>query len=197
MIRPVVRDSLSAWVDESVFSHPEQGFYLLAATIADPAACVPLRAELRSLLARRSPRLHWRDEPPARQLFIAARMASYGLAHTVVVGAPLDRRKSERARRFCLEALLLNLQAAGVRQVWIESRGPIENDRDRSMVNAMRAKHLLTAPLVVDFAQPIQEPMLWIPDAVAGAVAGARRGSGSEPRELFGDAVTEIAVAVR
>jgi len=196
MIRLMVGDSLAAWVDESIFAHPEQGFYVLAATVAAPVECESLRVVLRSLLARRADRLHWRRETPARQLLIAAEIARHNVAHTVVVGAPLDQRKQERARRYCLETLLPHLQSAGVGQVWIENRGPVENGRDRAMANAARAKHILAGPLRVDFAKPLVEPMLWIPDAVAGAFAGARRSTDSEPFKLLEHAVTQLSVTV-
>ncbi len=44
------------------------------------------------------------------------------------------------------------------------------------MVASMRSSGMLTASLHVMFARPLDEPMLWIPDAVAGAIAAAVKG---------------------
>ncbi|WP_433011878.1 hypothetical protein [Kribbella sp. CA-294648] len=54
--------------------------------------------------------------------------------------------------------------------------------RDRSLVDSARRTGLLSGRLAVDFALPVQEPMLWLPDAVAGAVTAAQLG---EPRWLL------------
>jgi hypothetical protein len=46
----------------------------------------------------------------------------------------------------------------------------------------------------VDFAYSRNEEMLWIPDAVAGAVSMARQGRESHVRLAFGELIDEIDV---
>jgi hypothetical protein len=172
---------------------PEQdGLYLLAATVARPRACDPVRDSLRELLLKGAQRIHWRDESTPRRLKIASAIADHDLLHVIVVGAPIDARKQERARRRCMERLVFELGVLSVSQVWLETRTRSLNDRDRRMFAALHAKHAMPADLRIDFALPTAEPMLWVADAVAGSIGQARRGVGRDVRDALGHGVTEI-----
>lgn len=189
--------TLHAWVDESMHvagRSLDEGVYLLAATVADIDHVAEIRDRLRSLLMGKNQRLHWRDESSKRRRTIAATIAEYEIAHTVVIGTPLNQHKQERARRICMELLLMELDRRGVQQVWIESRKTNQDSRDLKMVDAVRSKSLISAALRLDFAQPTAEPMLWIPDAVAGALGAALKSADALPRELLAAAVTELPV---
>ncbi|MEU4396433.1 hypothetical protein [Kribbella sp. NPDC023855] len=181
--RPPV-SALSAWIDESIIvggnQHP--GAYTLASVVADPAAADDLRDVLRSLRERKLRRLHWTSESAKRRDLIAHAIAGLDVAAVVALGTPVHRKKQERARRCCLECLLYELEDFGVTQAWFESRAALLDGRDRSLVDSARRTGLLSGRLSVDFALPIQEPMLWLPDAVAGAVTAAQLG---EPRWLL------------
>jgi hypothetical protein len=176
--------TLSAWIDESLIidSRDVPDTYTLAAVVADQDDCDDLRATMLDLAVRPRVRLHWVAESAKRRDLIAHRISTLDIAAIVTVGAPMDRSKQERARRCCLECLLYELDRFGVTQVWLESRAASQDRRDRRLVDSARDKGLISRELSVDFAQPVQEPMLWLPDAVAGAVAAARRG---EPRWLL------------
>lgn len=50
---------------------------------------------------------------------------------------------------------------------------------DARLVKALRGKRSISPSIRVEFARPKDEPMLWIPDAVAGAVNGAQSGRAS------------------
>jgi hypothetical protein len=186
--------ALHAWVDESMqMPGPERdGLYLLAAAVASPATCDPMRESLRELILKGAQRLHWRDESAPRRAKIASAIADHDLVHVVVVGAPIDTKRQERARRQCLERLVFELGILDVSQVWLESRTQSLNDRDRRMFAALHAKHAMPAELHIDFASPAEEPMLWVADAVAGAVGQARRGIGLDVREALGQGIDEI-----
>jgi hypothetical protein len=168
---------LHAFVDESMrLTSDTQGTYLLAAVVCHLAACDPVREMLRSLRYRRQPRLHWHAEEGPRKIKIAESIGALALPATVVVGMPLSKSKQERARAKCMEALLPELEAQGVGQVWLEARTRSLVRRDMRLVDAQRSQRLITAAIRVDTARPSEEPMLWLPDAVAGAVAAARGG---------------------
>lgn len=191
--------TLHAWVDESMHTADgalADGFYLLAATVADPAGCEPIRDELRGLVLGKRMRLHWRDQTRRRRHVIADALAALDVTHTVVVGVPLDSHRQERARRYCLERLLHELHVVGVGQVWAETRTQSLNARDRTMVAALRSRGTIPASLSVEFAQPEQEPMLWLPDAVAGAIGMHRRGGDTEPYGRLREAITEHVIAL-
>jgi hypothetical protein len=176
--------ALSAWVDESIVVTREGigGYYTMAATVADPATCEDLRDQLRALTVGRSGRLHWANESGKRRDAIAALISGVDLAAVVVVGSPLVGSKQERARRCCLERLLHELGVFGVGDVWLESRSTAPDRRDIRLVDSARRKGLVPSSLQVGFARPKEEPMLWLPDAVAGAVTAANLG---EPRWML------------
>lgn len=165
----------------------KDGLYLLAAVVADPGDCDVVREALASLLLQGALRLHWRDETEARRCKIAALIGSHDLAHVVVVGAPINQRRQERARAQCLERLLYELDQLGISRVWLETRHFALNERDLMLVEALRGKRSVSSEIRVEFARPKDEPMLWVPDAVAGAVNAAASGGGSSALDGFGE----------
>ncbi|WP_406050092.1 hypothetical protein [Kribbella sp. NBC_00889] len=173
--------ALTAWVDESVIvgRTGSDGAYTMAAAVADLAACPEVRDRLRALTLGRTGRLHWANESPKRRDAVTAFIASLDLAAVVVVGSPMLGPKQERARRCCLERLLHELAVFGVGDVWMESRSAVPDRRDIRLIDSARRKGLVPDSLVVRFARPKDDPMLWIPDAIAGAVTAATLG---EPR---------------
>lgn len=185
--------ALHAWVDESI--HVSAGFYMIAAVVADLAQCQEHRDTARALAPSPRRRIHWRDEEDKDRLRIAEALGHLDLAHTIVVASPLDSRKQERARRKCIERLLPHLEATGVTQAWFETRTHSLNRRDQAMVAAMRGAGTLTDQIRVDFADPEAEPMLWIPDSIAGAVSAERRGYAAY-RTAFAATIDEIEVAL-
>ncbi|MFI5711038.1 hypothetical protein [Kribbella sp. NPDC051620] len=150
--------------------------------MTDPINVDDLRFALRALREKRLVRLHWATESPKRRDLIAHAISEFNISAVVALGTPVHRAKQERARRCCLECLLCELQVLGVTQAWFESRTNADDQRDRSLVDSARRKGILSRGLSVDFARPLQEPMLWLPDAVAGAVTAAQLG---EPRWLL------------
>ncbi|MEU4385434.1 hypothetical protein [Promicromonospora sp. NPDC023805] len=180
--------ALHAWVDESMRAARDgrEGLYLLAAVVADPSACDAMRETLRALLLRGAQRLHWRDETVDRRLKIASAIGAQDVALVVVVGAPIDHRRQERARAICMERLLYELDQVGVRQVFLESRHDALNTRDIRLVDALRIRGSISRTIVVNFALPKLEPMLWAPDAVAGAVSSARFGHDADVADELG-----------
>ncbi|TDU90240.1 hypothetical protein EV138_3825 [Kribbella voronezhensis] len=176
--------SLTAWVDESIIVDrtTSQGSYTLAAAVADPTTCDDIRAGLRSLTPSRAERLHWAHESPKLRDAIAEFLTTIDIAAVVVVGSPMVGPKQERARRCCLERLLYELGRCGVTEVWLESRSATPDRRDIKLVDSARRKGLILTGQRVRFGRPKAEPMLWIPDAVAGAVTAAELG---EPRWLL------------
>ncbi|TCC55924.1 hypothetical protein E0H73_34980 [Kribbella pittospori] len=190
--------SLSAWVDESAVIGPAGGFgtYTMAAVVADPGQCDDLRREVSALTIKPGVRLHWVAESVKRRDLIAEAVAHLDIAAILTVGTPMDRSRQERARRCCLERLLYELDQFGVSEVWLESRAVPQDKRDLRLVDSARRKRLITPDLQVGFAKPSAEPMLWLPDAVAGAMSALVLG---EDRWLTAmtDVVTVHQVVVR
>jgi hypothetical protein len=184
-----------AFVDESMRLTPDdQGTYLLAAVVTEVARCEEIRQTLRSLLYRRQERLHWRDEEGSRRTKIAEAVGALNVAATVVIGSPLAKKKQERARRKCLQTLLPHLEQMGVTYVVMERRTPSLVQKDQKMITAIRGKQLIGSGLRIDTAMPKEEPMLWLPDAVAGAFGAARDAGHVEYLGLIGS-VEQIEVS--
>jgi hypothetical protein len=162
-------------VDESVIVGPvgRSGTYTMAAVITDSARCDELRRELAGLSIKPGVRLHWVGESVKRRDLIAEAIAQMDIAAILTVGTPMERSRQERARRCCLEQLLYELDQFGVSQAWLESRTAAQDRRDLQLVDSARRKRLISHELQVRFARPTGEPMLWLPDAVAGAMSAS------------------------
>ncbi|WP_375001745.1 hypothetical protein [Aeromicrobium sp. CTD01-1L150] len=164
-----------AWIDESAdVGGYSPGFYVLAATISDIPRSQAIRSTLRSLVFPGQHRIHWRDETPRRRHHLAGAIADLDLTHVVAI-APADASKQERARRKCLQRLLYEVHQYGVTRVWLESRQDALDHRDREMVAALHSTRAVPRSLTVDFARPLDEPMLWLPDVVAGMTTADER----------------------
>ncbi|GAB3765655.1 hypothetical protein [Microlunatus parietis] len=186
---------LNAWVDESMRIVGDSGDYILAAAVGDPTALDAVRDTLRGLLKGRQVRLHWHTENNRRRADLASAVGCFDLASIVVVGTPMVRAKQERARRKCLERLLHELDQLGVERVYTEARSPRLNVRDQRMVDALRVRGVIGESLRVEIGRPTEEPMLWVPDIVAGAVAGSRAGAADLVAPLR-QVLTEIQVTL-
>ncbi|MFI5691106.1 hypothetical protein ACIA58_04660 [Kribbella sp. NPDC051586] len=145
----------------------------MAAVVTDNARCDDLRRELAGLTIKPGVRLHWVGESVKRRDLIAEAIAQMDIAAIVTVGTPMERSRQERARRCCLEQLLYELDRFGVAQAWLESRTAVQDRRDLRLVDSARRKRLISHELQVQFARPAGEPMLWLPDAVAGAMSAS------------------------
>ena len=164
-----------AWIDESVHTQgPSPGFYLLAAAIEDSSAAEPTRGLLRRLTTSPTGRLHWNSETSATRQLVTRTIGTLDVNHLVVV-TEAENRRQERARRKCLQRLLFELDQRDVTRAWIESRQAAQDRRDQEMVEAMRGTGALHNTLRAHFAKPLDDPMLWIPDAVAGMTLAALR----------------------
>jgi len=160
---------MRAYVDESGRT-AAPGLYVLAAVVVLTGQEDEVRAVLRSGLRHRRQRFHWREEEHTDQETMAKLVGELQLASVVAVATPVDTKRPERARRLCLTRLLWELEHRNVHDVLLESRGDAQ-DRDdrRHIANTQRARHV-EPDLVYAFGNPRAEPLLWLPDLVAGAV---------------------------
>lgn len=169
---------LHAWVDESGSDRTrDPGTYILAAAIMRASLEDVTRERMRGLQLRGQAKLHWRDEGDARRHGIIRAIAACEIEHLVVVRHSTAQDRPERQRRKCLERLFFELGNRRVAEVVLESRGPADDRRDVAMFNAMNGQRILTAALRVSHRIGRHEPLLWIPDAVCGAVVGVRTGN--------------------
>jgi hypothetical protein len=182
--------TLHAWGDESLRTvRVEQPSYLLGAVVADPSQCDDLRDELQRL-PRRGPKLHWREQDNRARDAAMSTIAGFDAYHVVVVAAPVDPQRQERARAFCLERLAWQLDGHGVQLLTLEARPPQLMRRDIRTIDALRGKRALPAGLRIDHGQPSTEPMLWIVDQVLGALGEKMAGGRSDWFEAVSSSTT-------
>lgn len=186
---------LHAWVDESMRNaNVTAPMYMLGAVVTDPLACDAARDELRKLLPQ-GLKLHWRDLDDRLKRRAVEAVASFDVAHLVVVASPLDPKKQERARAACMERLCWELGDMGVSRMVLESRTPSLNKRDRALIVHLRGKKSLPQGLRIDIEMPSGEPMLWVPDQVLGAMGDAETGQ-DQWMQVLGRAVTRVDICL-
>ncbi|GAA2204378.1 hypothetical protein GCM10009850_003280 [Nonomuraea monospora] len=164
----------SAYVDESMVL--ARSVYLLAAVLVAPHQADRYRTELRALLLRRQPRLHWRDENDKRRTQLVEAVAALRPSGIVVAGSGLDPKRQERARRKCMQCLLWELGDHHVVDVVFERRDRELDQRDHELAVALKGRHSIPPRLQLSWCDPKSEPLLWLPDIIAGAKSLAERG---------------------
>jgi hypothetical protein len=158
-------DEWVAYVDESM----RDSSYIMVAS-RFPSSVLSETREQVCRLPHPGGRFHWRDADGATRRRAVDVVAGLLGLHLVVIAARTQRRKQERARRLCLRRMLFELEHDGVVAVSLESRTPSLNARDLHVINRFSAQGIITAEPRVGFARPREEPLLWVPDIVAGAV---------------------------
>jgi hypothetical protein len=185
---------LLAFVDESQ-SHQQldPNCYVLAAGLCEPEHIDAARAGMAALQLPGQHKVHWRDESPKRRSEIVDVIAGLPLQHLVVVRDGRAGEKPERRRRHCLERLLYELDGLHVGSVTFESRGRHDDRRDRVMLDRLRARKVVSAGIRLDHVPGPKDPLLWVSDAVCGAITHDRAGDpGSYLRVLEAGVVVQI-----
>ena len=181
-----------AFLDESGHVGPP-GLYVVAAVGVSLHEHDRVRLALRAALRHRRTRFHWRDEEHADQEVMARCVGELELVAVVAVATPVQPRRRERARRKCLTQLLWELQQRNVNDVLFESRRDHLDRSDQHHIgNEIRAG-VLDRDLRYGFALPSEEPLLWLPDLVAGAVNRAMTEQRSCCLDLLGPHLTVLA----
>lgn len=180
-----------AYLDESVRHRDGSTEYLIAATIVPAMVATSAREVLRPLLLRGQVKLHWTKEGEPRRRSIAGALTDLGLQTVVVAHVDGHRRSPERYRRKCLETLYPLLADHAVRSAVLESRGSDQDAQDRAHIVALQGRGEVPG-LRISHRRGGDEPLLWIPDAVLGAVATVRRGRASSEECLLAGAVLVV-----
>ena len=168
-VRLVSTSVVIAYVDESARPGPEGVYYLMTAGVVVGAEVDHARRVLMKLQPPQG-RFHWRQEGERGRLAMLEVMAELGMAAFVTWDYPIGNRRQEPARRRCLTTLLDDLRHEGVDELVIERRHQALDHLDRQTI--LDAQHAGLAPsnLLYRFEAPKIEPLLWVPDAIAGAV---------------------------
>jgi hypothetical protein len=148
------------------------GTYLLVASVVEEGDRQAVSDALRAARLPGQRKVHWHDEQATRRLDLLERIGLLPVRHVVV--RTVDRHAgSERRRRICLTALLLRLAAMDVADVCFEARQRTQDKRDRQLLDALRRGRLVSSSLRMRHVPGPVEPVLWVPDIVAGAVGAS------------------------
>lgn len=175
---PLNENDLVAFVDESSSPRgPHLQEYLVCAAVLSAEDTEEIRSVLRPLRLPGQTKLHWTNERDSRRRKIVAVLSSLESMQVVVAHRSAPDPKTERYRRKCLEQLYFELGQMEVRDLVLESRRPGQNRKDmehivmlqgRGQAQSVRIRHVMGR----------DEPLLWIPDAVLGALNSAHLGDG-------------------
>lgn len=168
------RSPRTALVDESFRRGVDgRGYSLLAAAIVPDLASATIERELRDFVQPGQRRFHWRDERPEyREEFMAlvaglAPREVFALAYCQVT---VNQKKAQHARVRSIWALVDDLRQRDVGTLVFESRQERNDVQDRREIISAQKAGVAAANLVYRHGRPKEEPLLWLPDAVAGAV---------------------------
>jgi hypothetical protein len=176
-----------AYVDESQSNQRlDPHTYLLAAALIEDEHAAEARAEIRGLLRPGQRKLHWRDESTGFRTWITKTVAALPALHVVVVRRGHAGEPVERRRRKCVERLAYELTIRNVLHITAEARDPRSNVREVRYFDHLRKGRIIDTGMQLDHVPGPREPLLWIPDAVAGALTAARIGMSEYLDQLDG-----------
>jgi len=160
---------MTAYVDESLrVSHA--GLYLLAAAVVAGDDADDARRALRRVLLPGQLRFHWRLERGGQRARMLAAVAKIRPAVLAYSCRPMPRRQ-ERARALCVNSLVWDLHERDIKHAVFESRGEHGDRRDAATIEQARRAKWAAAAVTYGFDRADDEPLLWIADALAGAIS--------------------------
>jgi hypothetical protein len=150
------------YVDESKSS----GYTLVAAVVL-PSESTSVKKAMRELVLPGQRRLHFSSESDSRRKTILSRLAELEVqAHIIESSA---KRESE-AREECLIGLVGQAKKHSHSKLVLERDESIEH-ADRRILFRELGVYGLRRTVHYDLLAPHQEPLLWIPDAIAWSYA--------------------------
>lgn len=184
MTQPPAFDGFLAFGDESGSDRRlDPDAYILAAAVIDPEHVEDVREMARVLKRPGARKAHWRDDSNKQHDAVIATISQMPIEGVIVVRRGSSDEVPERRRRKCMEPFLTSVEDYGCNWLMLESRGPADDKRDRDLLDTMRAKHQ-SGGLRLNHKPGPEEPLLWIPDALCGALTSSRTGEGRWLEEI-------------
>lgn len=158
---------LVAVVDETFIEPADGPVYLLAAVLLADGFSAGRAFHDAVFRPGRVRNFHWSDEGPKIQR-AARQLIRQHAAGRHLVAQRTSRTGQEDARSALMASLVLKLAADGIDSLIIESRGRIQDRRDREVIlDCIREHH----DIEISYGwRDKSEPSLWFADALAGAV---------------------------
>ena len=164
----------TALVDESFRRGSDgKGYFLMAAVLVPDERHATITQRLRTYVAPGQRRWHFRDErPSSRRRFLAevAQLHELDVIAVVFCCPTASQRKSEQARVRCIWNLVAELGDRQVQTAVFESRQEHNDRKDRREIMGAQRDGVAAVDLVYRHGRPKEEPLLWLADAIVGAV---------------------------
>lgn len=171
-----VESQLVAYIDESsALRPPDRQEYMVCAAIIDAQDLERVREELRPLRLPGQVKLHWTDERNSRRRKIVETLSGIDSMHAIITHQSEVSKKTERHRRKRLEQMYFELSEMHVHNVTLESRQEAQNKRDLAHIVALQGQGQ-SAGIRLRHVRGGDDPLLWIPDAVLGALNSVHLG---------------------
>lgn len=161
--------AMLAYVDESYKREGLEGTYLLGATLLAEEQRERVSSIMLGYKPPRANKLHYVDLGRVAQAKVLQGIGLLPVSTIVVIADRTHYKKQERARRKCLEILLPILEEGGVDVALLERRNVAQDGKDVQLAKAMRVKRAINH-LMIEHVAGEDEPLLWIPDQVLGAL---------------------------
>lgn len=149
-----------AFIDESARSHK----YLICAATLTPADVETARQTLRGLRAKGQRRIHFATESDRRRRQLLGAISSLESSSGIYAAPGKDQ---VAARAAILSTAVVHLRDEGVGRLIIETRKG-QDHRDRSVIYQTVGPHP-QPEFYYSHQAAAEEPLLWIPDAIAWA----------------------------
>jgi hypothetical protein len=179
------------FIDESI--HRGESVYILACVTLDDFRAETLRTEIRrELLLPGQIRFHWRSENAERRTLALELLAEAHDTAYAYVCSRLQECGDRRARALCFKQLMWDARVEHISGLTFESRQSHNDQIDRATIIGLQRSRIGSPSLFYDFKTPVDEPLLWLPDVMAGAIAASRTGN-----NLYDDSLAGIRVKHR
>ena len=128
------------------------------------------RTRLEKIVEGRVKPFHWSTEGTEKRAAMLECCGALPLSIFTVIHGPVGAKRQNVARATSLKAILRLMNENGVEEILIESRGPQDVDDRRTIIAAQHEG--IVGNLSYAF-ETKAEPLLWLPDAVAGIYSEA------------------------
>ena len=181
-----MESQLVAYIDESsAYRPPNRQEYLICAAIIDSQDLEQVREELRPLLLPGQVKLHWTDERNSRRRKIVETLSGIDSMQAIITHQSEVSKRTERHRRKCLEQMYFELSEMHIHNVTLESRQEAQNKRDLAHIVALQGQGQ-SVNIRLQHVRGGDDPILWVPDAVLGALNSVHLGEEQYWEKLYG-----------
>lgn len=181
-----MESQLVAYIDESsAYRPPNRQEYMICAAIIDSQDLEQVREELRPLLLPGQVKLHWTDERNSRRRKIVETLSGIDSMQVIITHQSEISKRTERHRRKCLEQMYFELSEMHVHNVTLESRQEAQNKRDLAHIVALQGQGQ-SVNIRLQHVRGGDDPILWVPDAVLGALNSVHLGEEQYWEKLYG-----------